>query len=160
MYVSSSTQTLTDLSVISHTRTPPREFWPHEDLVFADCVNFVRLFYRTTRACVSYKRLGLFWCLPPASTKTFEDRVFSRWRQENSAWEGFANAIDLNKIQSFINKSKRVGYCSPYLPDFENLCTSMNGDLFNKVLKISTHVLHPLLPVSYTHLTLPTNREV
>ena len=45
-------------------------------------------------------------------------------------------------IQSFINKSKRSGYCSPDLPDFENLCTSM----FNKVLNTPTHVLQPLLP--------------
>jgi len=56
------------------------------------------------------------------------------------------------KIQSFINKSKRNGYCSPGLPDFNNLCTSMKVDLFNKVLKIPIHVLHSLLPpsVSYT----------
>jgi len=39
----------------------------------------------------------------------------------SSAWEGFANATDRNKIQSFINKSKRNGYCSPDLPDFSNL---------------------------------------
>ena len=67
----------------------------------------------------------------------------------SSAWEGFANATDLNKIQSFISKSKRAGYCLPDLPEFENLCISMNGDLFNKVLNIPTiptHVLHRLLP--------------
>jgi len=40
-----------------------------------------------------------------------------------SAWEGFTNATDLNKMQSFINKSERSGYCSPDLPDLENLCT-------------------------------------
>jgi len=67
------------------------------------------------------------------------------------AWEGFANATDLNKIQSFINKSKRNGYCSPDLPDFNNLCTSMKVNLFNKVLKIPIHVLHPLLPPPVSH---------
>ena len=38
------------------------------------------------------------------------------------------------------------------LPVFNNLCTSMKVDLFNKILKIPIHVLHPLLPppVSYT----------
>jgi len=56
----------------------------------------------------------------------------------SSAWEGFANATDRNKIQSFI---KRNGYCSPDLRDFNNLCTSMKVDLFNKVLKIPIHVL-------------------
>jgi len=33
------------------------------------------------------------------------------------------------------------------LPDFNNLCTPMKFDLFNKVLKIRVHILHPLLPV-------------
>jgi len=51
----------------------------------------------------------------------------------------------------FINKSKRNGYCSPDLPDFNNLCTSMKVDLFNKVLKIPTHALHPLLPPPVSH---------
>jgi len=67
------------------------------------------------------------------------------------AWEGFASATDQNKIQSFINKSKRNGYCSPDLPDFNNLCTSMKVDLFNKVLKIPIHVLHLLLPPPVSH---------
>jgi len=70
-----------------------------------------------------------------------------------SAWEGFANATDQNKIQLFINKSKGNGYCSPDLPDFNNLCTSMKVDLFNKVLKIPIHVLLlvPLLPLPVSH---------
>jgi len=55
-------------------------------------------------------------------------------------------ATDQNKIQSFINKSKKNGYCSPDLTHFNNLCTSMKVDLFNKVLKIPIHVLNPLLP--------------
>ena len=31
----------------------------------------------------------------------------------SSAWEGFANATDRNKIQSFINKSKKMGTVHP-----------------------------------------------
>ena len=72
--------------------------------------------------------------------------VIAKLCYASSAWDGFANVTDLNKIQPFINKSKRAGYCSPDLPDFENLCTSMKDDLFNKILNIPTHVLHPLLP--------------
>ena len=37
------------------------------------------------------------------------------------------------------------------LPVFNSLCTSMKVDLFNKVLKIPTHVLHPLLPPPISH---------
>ena len=64
----------------------------------------------------------------------------------------FANATDRNKIQSFINKSKRNGYCSPDLPDFNNLCTSVKVDVFNKVLKIPIHptTSTTTTPVSHT----------
>ena len=77
--------------------------------------------------------------------------VVAKLLYASSAWEGFAKATDRNKIQSFINKSKRNVYCSPDLPDFNNLCTSMKVDLFNRVLEIPIHVLHPLLPPPVSH---------
>jgi len=77
--------------------------------------------------------------------------VVAKLLYASSAWEGFGDATDRNKIQLFINKSKRSGYCSPDLPDFNNLCTSMKVDLFNKVLKIPIHLLHPLLPPPISH---------
>jgi len=77
--------------------------------------------------------------------------VVAKLLYASSAWEGFANDTDWKKIQLFINKSKRNGYCSPSLPDFNNLCTSMKVDLFNKVLKIPIRVLHPLLPPPVNH---------
>jgi len=65
---------------------------------------------------------------------------------------GFANATDRNKIQSFINKSKRNGYCSPDLPEFNNLCTLVKVDLFNKVLKIQyMYYIHYYHPPSVIH---------
>jgi len=77
--------------------------------------------------------------------------VVAKLLYASCAWKGFANATDWNKIQSFINKSKINGYCSPDLPDFNNLCTSMKVGLFNKMLKIPIHVLHPLLPPPVSH---------
>jgi len=62
-----------------------------------------------------------------------------------------ASELLATPLQSFINKSKRNGYCSPDLPDFNSLCASMKVDLFNKVFKIPTHVLHPLLPPHVSH---------
>ena len=77
--------------------------------------------------------------------------------RKNSTWRVYLIAQSYHTavllyVQSFINKSKRNGYCSPDLPDVNNLCISMKVDLFNKVIKIPIHVLHPLLPpsVSYT----------
>ena len=50
------------------------------------------------------------------------------------------------KFNRSSTRVKEMGTVHPDLPDFNNLCTSMKVDLFNKVLKIPIHVLHPLLP--------------
>jgi len=63
--------------------------------------------------------------------------VFVKLLYASSSWKGFANATDRNKIQSFINNSKRNGYCSPDLPAFSNSCTSIKVNLFNKKYRIS-----------------------
>jgi len=85
--------------------------------------------------------------------------VVAKLLYASSAWEGFANATNWNKIQSFIDKSKRNGYCSPDLPDFNNLCTSVKVDLFNKVLKIPVRLLHPLLPHTAIWFTTQSTRQ-
>jgi len=109
---------------------------PHVQSVIASCaqVSYTLRVLRAHGLCDS------------ALHTIYRSTVVAKLLYASSAWEGFANATDRNKIQSFINKSKRNGYCSPDLPDFNNLCTSMKVDLFNKVLKIPIHVLHPLLP--------------
>jgi len=56
--------------------------------------------------------------------------------------------IDIdNKTQSFINRNKRAGYCSPDLPDFDYLCTSLNRDMFNKVFKMSYIYYYHSIPL-------------
>jgi len=114
---------------------------PHVQSVIASC------------AQVSYAlRVLRVHCLCDGALHTiYRSVVVAKLLYASSAWEGFANTTDRNKIQSFINKSKRNGYCSHDLPDFNNLCTSMKVDLFNKVLKIPVHVLHPLLPPPASH---------
>ena len=118
---------------------------PHVQWVIASCA---QVLYALRVLCAH----GL---CDSALQTIYHSVVIAKLCYASSAWEGFANATDLNKIQSFINKSKRAGNCSPDLPDFVNLCTSINGELFNKVLNIQTHVLHPLLlPLSLPSYTL------
>jgi len=106
-----------------------------------------------SRAQVSYalRVLHAHGLCDSALHTIYRSVVVAKLLYASCAWEGFANAIDQNKIQSFINNSKRNGYCSPDLPDFNNLCTLMKVDLFNKVSKIPIHVLHPLLPPPVSH---------
>ena len=80
--------------------------------------------------------------------------VVARLTYAASAWHGFTNASERQRIDSVINRARRLGYCSPDTPTFNDLCSDADDELFNKATLWSNHVLHA--PVSYTHLTLPT----
>ena len=121
------------IEILGVTITNGLSVSPHVQSVIASCaqVSYALRVLRAHGLCDS------------ALHAIYRSVVVAKLLYASSAWQGFANATDRNKIQSFINKSKRYGYSSPDLPDFNNLCTSMKVDLFNKVLKIPIHVLHP-----------------
>ena len=98
----------------------------------------------------------------------FRAVVVTRLMYASPAWRGFAMATDLKRVDTFLRRCKRCGYCSSNLPDFEELLDESDHQLFCKTLNNSNHTLHKLLrpqstasqhyhlTVSYTHLTLPT----
>ena len=58
---------------------------------------------------------------------------------------------DRQKVQGFLRRSVRVGFCSPDLSSFNELCTQADQNMFSKVLNNTDHVLHHLLtPVHNT----------
>ena len=59
---------------------------------------------------------------------------------------GFSNATDRQKLQAFLNRSKRSGFCDSEADDFATLCSTADKQLFNRILNQPEHVLHPLLP--------------
>jgi len=132
------------MKILGVTITNGSSVSPHVQSVIASCAQLLYALHvlRAHGLCDS------------ALQTIYHSVVIAKLCYASSAWEGFANATDLNKIQSFINKSERAGYCSSDLPDFENLCTSMNGDLLIKS-GISQHMsctlsYHPLTILSHT----------
>ena len=69
-------------------------------------------------------------------------------RQTSSAWCGFTNAMDHQKITAFIHCSIHTGFCSPDLADFYEFYISANEHLFKKILNCPDHILRVLLPSS------------
>ena len=80
----------------------------------------------------------------------FRAVVVSRLVYASPAWRGFATATDLKRVDAFLRRCKRCGYCSSDLPDFEELLDESDDRLFNKTLNNSTHTLHILLPPQST----------
>jgi len=76
----------------------------------------------------------------------FRAGVVAKLIYASSAWLGFTTAHDRQRIDAFIGRSKRAGFCATELDDFYTLCTSADKQLFLKVLHNPDHVLHSLLP--------------
>ena len=62
------------------------------------------------------------------------------------AWYGFTNAEDRERLEVFLRKSKRAGYCAPSMPPFSSLCGDADATLFAAMRAGKCHVLHQLLP--------------
>jgi len=53
---------------------------------------------------------------------------------------------DNQRIEAFLRRSKRCGYCPPDLPDFVQLVEEGDERLFTRINNNSSHVLRGLLP--------------
>ena len=84
------------------------------------------------------------------STKLNFLRVFVLKLQALQMWQTGrgTDATDRQKLQAFLNRSKRSGFCDSEIDDFATLCSTADTQLFNRILKQPEHVLHSLLPPS------------
>ena len=62
------------------------------------------------------------------------------------AWSRACSAADRVKLDSFISRSKRLGYCSQNQPSFTQLLDDADDSVFDRIKMNSEHVLQPYLP--------------
>jgi hypothetical protein len=62
------------------------------------------------------------------------------------SWSGACSAADKNKIDIFVNKAKRLVYCSKDLPTITELFNNAANLFFARILSNSEHLLHQFLP--------------
>ena len=62
----------------------------------------------------------------------------ARWR--------FTSASDRQRIDGFLRRAKRSGFCPLDTASIEELCESTDKKLFNKIKSAEGHVLHSHLP--------------
>ena len=68
----------------------------------------------------------------------------------SSVWSGFIKAIDRQRVDGFLSRSVRCGYCSPNVPTFSEQCATADEQYFEKICSNSNHMLHRLLPPPLT----------
>ena len=64
----------------------------------------------------------------------------------SSAWSGLVNKRDEQRIDAFLRRNKKCGFCQPDLPSFQELCDTADEQLFDKIQHNQHHLLHYLLP--------------
>ena len=71
------------------------------------------------------------------------------------AWSGLCSASDCAKLDSFLNRCKRLGFCDNTVPTISDIFSNDDDSLFKTILKNSYHVLYPYLPENqYQHYHL------
>jgi len=65
---------------------------------------------------------------------------------------GFITATDRQRVDAFLRRSKRCGFCPPDLPSFKLLLEDADQQLFNRINSNVQYVLHRL-PSTFSRLT-------
>jgi len=64
----------------------------------------------------------------------------------SSAWNGFITETDRKRVDAFLNRSEKCGFCSLELQTFNDMVDEADQRLFRNIRYNTHHVLHELLP--------------
>ena len=62
------------------------------------------------------------------------------------AWTGICSAADRLRLDRFLNRCKRIGFCATDLPSVTELHSDADDALFETIMTNSAHILQPYLP--------------
>ena len=76
----------------------------------------------------------------------FRSVAIAKLLYASSTWTGFTKATDHQRVDGFLRRTIRSGYCSPDTPTFAKQCATVDEQLFNNICHNQNHVLYSLLP--------------
>ena len=84
--------------------------------------------------------------IPVASLhEVFRAIVLSKVMYCSPAWSGACSVADFSRLDVFLNRCKRYGYCANDLPSITELFREADVTFFKRSLSNSEHVLQPFL---------------
>ena len=85
--------------------------------------------------------------LPVSSLQdVFRATVIAKLTYCAPAWSGLCSANDRARLDAFLRRCKRYGYCADDVARISDLFDAADQSLFQRVLSNELHVLQPLLP--------------
>ena len=83
--------------------------------------------------------------LNPTRYETYQIRFCLRLLYASPAWWGFTNASQRDRLEAFIRKSIRLGFCPDNVGSFQSMCEGSDEQFFNAIKNNPSHVLSHLL---------------
>jgi len=75
----------------------------------------------------------------------FRATIISKLTYCAPSWSGACSAADQAKLESFISRCKRLGYCSHNQPSYSQLISDADDSFFKRIISYDGHVLQSLL---------------
>ena len=76
----------------------------------------------------------------------YKSVILAKLLYASSAWWGFTSASDRQRIEGFMRRGQRSGFCPPDTASFEVMCSTADDKLFNKIKTNEEHTLYEQLP--------------
>jgi len=81
----------------------------------------------------------------------FRATIIAKLLYCSPAWSGFCSAADIARLDAFLKRCKRYGYCPDDFLKIADLFSDADDQLFSRILHTPEHVLKPLLPNHTQH---------
>jgi len=75
----------------------------------------------------------------------FKSTVLARLLYASPAWWGFTSASQRDRLEAFIRKSIRLGFCSENIGSFQSMCEASDKQFFDAIKNNPSHILNHLL---------------
>ena len=85
--------------------------------------------------------------LPSVSLQdVFRTTILAKIQYCSLAWSGYCSAADRARLDGFLKRCKRRGFCEKKLPSFTQIFDDADNIFFAGILKNNQHVLQTFLP--------------
>ena len=84
----------------------------------------------------------------PDLHEVYKSVVVSKLWYASRAWRGFAKASDEQRLEAFIKRSKRTGFCPDALTTFSDKCELADDKPFKQVINNPQHVIHQFYSIA------------
>jgi len=101
--------------------------------------SYLMEFVTATTALGSMSRLR-------SANSCYEQPQLAKLLYCSPAWSGFCSAADRARLNAFLRRCQRLGYCSRETPAITELFDGADETLFGSILANSNHVLQSYLP--------------